>query len=297
MSRYLKGYLFVIASAVVFGCMPLGASIIYASGVNSFSLAFYRNLLAIPVMLIIVKTSGESLKISRRDFGKLIILSILECVLTPTLLYSSYRYISSGTSTTLHFVYPAVVILTETLFFKEKLHGRQLLCVFLCLLGVGMFYVPGGNLDPLGSMMALASGITYALYIVFLAKFHLEHISGFKYSLYLSCICSVIMPFVCLSTGNFTVPNSATGWIACFVFSLVLCIGAVILFRQGTLLIGPQRASILSTFEPITSIFVGILLFSEPFGWRTALGSIFVITAAVLIAMFDTKNAAKQEST
>lgn len=296
MSRFFKGYLFVISSAIIFGCMPLGAKFIYANGVNPISLAFYRNLLAIPVMYLIVKASGESLKVSCGDFIKLIILSVLECVLTPTLMYSSYNYISSGTSTTLHFIYPAVVILAETVFFKEQLRFKQLLCVVLCLLGVGMFYVPGGNLDPFGSVLAILSGITYAAYIVLLSKFHLEHISGFKFSLYLSSICSIIMPFICIPTKSFTIPENISCWIACFVFSLILCIGAVVLFRQGTLLIGGQRASILSTFEPITSIFIGILLFSEPFGWRTAVGSIFIIVATVLIAIFDTKSSKSYES-
>lgn len=289
MNRFVKGYLFVIASAVIFGCMPLGAKFIYANGVNPISLAFYRNFLSLPVMFLLVKRSGESLKVSRRDLIKLIILSILGCICTPTLLYASYNYISSGTSTTLHFVYPAVVILAETLFCKVRLQPRQLLCVVLCLLGIGMFYVPGSELDPFGSALAILSGITYATYIVLLSAFHLEHISGFKFSLYLSSICSLVMPFLCIPTGSFTAPANLPCWIICFLFSLILCIGAVVLFRQGTLLIGGQRASILSTFEPITSIFIGTLLFGEPFGWRTAAGSVLIILATILIAVFDAK--------
>ena len=285
----IRGYLFVIASAVIFGCMPLGAKFIYTNGVNAISLSFYRNLLAIPVMFLIVKGSGESLHVSRKVLLKLVILSVLECVLTPTLMYSSYNYISSGLSTTLHFIYPAAVILGETLFFKEKLHLRQAFCVALCLLGVSMFYSPSGSVNLYGSLLALSSGITYAAYIVLLSRFHLEHISGFKFSLYLSSICSLIMPLICIPTKSFTVPANPACWIACFVFSLILCVGAVVLFRQGTLLIGGQRASILSTFEPITSIFIGISLFHEPFGWRTAAGTLLILAATILIAVFDSK--------
>ena len=134
----LRGYLFVIGSAVIFGCMPLGAKFIYANGVNAISLAFYRNLLAIPVMFLIVKKSGESLSVSRRDLVRLVILSILECVLTPTLMYSSYNYISSGLSTTLHFIYPAAVILGETLFFREKLGRRQQAAIVIILAAVAL---------------------------------------------------------------------------------------------------------------------------------------------------------------
>lgn len=35
----VKGYFFIIASAVIFGCMPLGVKLVYADGVNSLSTA------------------------------------------------------------------------------------------------------------------------------------------------------------------------------------------------------------------------------------------------------------------
>ena len=42
------GYLCVILSAVIFGCMPLGANFLYAQGVTPMSLVFLRNLLSLP---------------------------------------------------------------------------------------------------------------------------------------------------------------------------------------------------------------------------------------------------------
>ena len=44
------GYLCVILSAVIFGCMPLGANLLYAQGVTPMSLVFLRNLLSLPVL-------------------------------------------------------------------------------------------------------------------------------------------------------------------------------------------------------------------------------------------------------
>lgn len=287
MSLLYRGYLLVISSAILFGCMPLGAKFTYANGLNSLSLTFYRNLLSLPIMIFLVRLRGESLKVGQKDLIKLIVLALLGGILTPILLYASYNYISSGTSTTLHFIYPAVVILAEVIFCKTHLPFKQLFSVMLCLIGVSLFYVPGADLNPLGSALAILSGITYATYIVLLSKFDIRNISGFKFSLYLSGICSLVIWLVCITTGNFSVPESRSCWVACFLFSLALSVGAVVLFRQGTLLIGSQRASILSTFEPITSILIGILWFNEPFDWRTAVASILIIIATILLSVFD----------
>ena len=48
----LKGYLFIIASAVIFGTMPLMASGIYDQGVNPMTLVLLRNLLSLPVLAL-----------------------------------------------------------------------------------------------------------------------------------------------------------------------------------------------------------------------------------------------------
>ena len=67
--------------------------------------------------------------------------------------------------------------------------------------------------------------------------------------------------------------------------------GAVMLFQQATFIIGGERASILSTLEPTTSVIVGILVFHETVGIRTIAGSVLVILASLLIAVFDMKKA------
>mgnify|MGYP003305801842 CR=1 FL=1 len=55
-------------------------------------------------------------------------------------------------------------------------------------------------------------------------------------------------------------------------------------------LIGGERASILSPLEPTTSVIVGILVFHEAVSLRTVAGSVLVILASLLIAVFDIKS-------
>ena len=95
------------------------------------------------------------------------------------------------------------------------------------------------------------------------------------------------MLLICLVSGLLTLPATFTGWLYCFAFSIVINVCAVVMFQQGTFYIGGQKASILSTLEPITSIFVGALVFHESIGIQTAAGSVLVILASILIALTD----------
>jgi drug/metabolite transporter (DMT)-like permease len=64
-------------------------------------------------------------------------------------------------------------------------------------------------------------------------------------------------------------------------------VGAVVLFQNGAFLIGGQKASILSTVEPITSLIIGFAFLNEHVGLLSVIGSVLIISASVLISVFD----------
>ena len=116
----IKGYLFAILSAIIYGCMPLMSKYIYADGVNPLTLVFLRNAFSIIPLGILAYFKNKTLRISMHLLPKISLISILGCSLTPVLLFSSYRFIASGTATVFHFIYPAIVILIEIVFLKNK---------------------------------------------------------------------------------------------------------------------------------------------------------------------------------
>ena len=104
------GYLCVILSAVIFGCMPLGANFLYAQGVTPMSLVFLRNLLSLPVLALLCQKQG-GLRISRGALLETSLTGFFGCCITPILLFSSYCYLASGMATVFHFAYPVIVVL------------------------------------------------------------------------------------------------------------------------------------------------------------------------------------------
>ena len=284
-NKTLTGFLFVILSAVIFGFMPLMAKYIYSDGVNPITLVFLRNLLAFPVLAFLTKATGNSLKIPKEAIPGISVIALFGCCITPLLLFSSYNYISSGTATVFHFIYPAFVVLAEIVLKRTKVNFFNTSSLIVCAVGILMFYTPGQQLNLAGSSLALISGVTYAIYILLLSGFSHKEISGFRFSLYITLVCSIVLFTVCILTGQLSLPNSLFGWGMSLFFSVILNVGAVVLFQKGTFLIGGGKASILSTFEPITSIFAGAIFLNEPFGIRTSIGTALVIVASILISV------------
>ena len=285
----IKGYALVILSAFLFGCMPLITRYIYADGVNETSMVFLRNLLALPPLALLAWREEKSFKIPTKAVPAMTALALLGNCATALLLYCSSQYIPTGTASVFHYVYPAVVVLLGVVFLRMEIQAGALLAIGMCVVGIGLFYDPEVTLDWGGCALALGSGVCYAIYIVILAAFPYKEITSFKLNFYITAICTVIMLIVCLVSGGLTLPSSLTGWLLCILLAVTMSVGAVVMFQQGTFLIGGERASVLSTVEPLTGLVIGLLVFHEETTPGMLVGSALVIAACILIAVFDKK--------
>lgn len=278
-----KGYIFVLISAVIYGCMPLMAKYIYADGVNPLTLVFLRNFLALPSLAILALIKDKTLKIPLKVLPPISLVSFLGCTITPILLFSSYNYLPSGTATVFHFIYPAVVVICELLIFKKKAGLGNVLGVILCIAGISCFYTPGQVPDFTGSLLALGSGVLFASYILSLSFFKENMGTGFLFSFYIALASTVFTFIIGISTNSIALPSSINGWLLCILFANLVTTGAVVLFQQGAFIIGGEKASILSSIEPATSVIVGAIVFFEPMSIPVIIGSILVIGASVVI--------------
>lgn len=290
MKKKSIGYIMVIVSAFLFGCMPLITQFIYEQNINRETTVLLRNMLALPVLGIMALVQNKTLKIPLKSLPTISLIALMGCCVTPLLLYGSYSKIGTGTATVFHFIYPAVVVLISVVFLRKKLNWGTLLSVGLCVVGICLFYDPKAKLDWAGCGLALASGVTYAVYVVLLSVFKHKKVSGFTLSFYISLVCTVVMLIVCLVTNKLTLPTNLTGWLLCMLLALVISVAAVVMFQRGTFLIGGERASILSTVEPLTGVVMGWLVFDENLSVGMGIGSALVIAACVLIAVFDSKD-------
>lgn len=285
-----KGYLYVIISSIIFGLMPLFAKFIYENGGNALSLIFYRYILSLPVLYAFIKKDkSSSMKITIVEFKKLLLLSLFGYGITGLLLFISYNYISTGMATTIHYVYPIFVIIGLVFFHKEKINLLKIISVVFCTIGVGLFSDDTGGSNLIGVIIAFMSGITYAFYIVNVDKWGLKDMNLYKLTFYLSFISAMLVLIYGIITKTFIFSITLKGWIATVILSFLTTVVGVVLFQSGIKIIGPQSSAIFSTFEPITSVLIGIIVFKEIFNIKTFIGSLFILLAVIITARNDSK--------
>ena len=284
MNTRTKGLLATMISAVFFGFIPLFVKTICAGGGNSVSAAFYRFFLSVPVLYIYLKAQGISMRITRTEFAKIALITIFGYGGTAVLLFSSYNFIPSGMSTTIHFMSPVFTILGCMIFFKEKVSPLKLLCVALCFGGILLFYNGESGGSVLGMALSFLSGVTYAFYTIYLEKSGLQKMENLKLIFYMNTVAAAMILVMALLTAQFTLRLTPLAWGTAVFFATATSLIGVLGYQIGVKCIGPQNAAILSTFEPITSVIVGVLVYREAFSARTLLGCLCVLSAVVIVA-------------
>lgn len=278
------GELCVIASAVLFGLMPLLVKIIAAHGGNAYMAALGRFFFGSLILFATIAVRRDiSLQITLRQFWEITLLSVFYA-LTPVLLFSSYNYMDSGLATTLHFTFPILVIVFSVLLFRVSPDYRQIFCTLLCTLGISQLS-GGETAGVIGMLLAVASGVTYALYIVFLGKSSLQSVSALTTVFWLTLLSSAEISLFAAATGNLAFPSDTTAWGVVALLALLSTALALVLFQMGLFRCGSIRASLLSTFEPLTSVVVGSFVFYEALTAQNLIGIFCVLGSGVMLVL------------
>jgi len=279
------GMVFAILSAVLFGTMPLFTKTAYAYGCNAYTVAFGRFLVgALGSGFIIAMLPDTSFRVTRSEIQKLAGLSVFYAA-TPVLLYEAYRGISTGLATTLHFTYPIIVMMIGAVAFRSRLQARQIICLFICVVGIICFYKPGQAEGASGMALAVASGFSYALYILFLGKSGLQQLHVMVVTFWISLLSATEIGLAALVGGKLTLFIPWQGWLAIVGLGLFATVLALALFQLGVFLCGDVKASLLSTFEPLTGVILGVLIFHEALTPRTVAGIALILLSTLLLVM------------
>ena len=276
----------IIASAVMFGVAPVMTRMSFDHGGNGISMPLYMAVISLPIFLVMIKREKLSFKVTHTELKKLFILSTAACV-TSMLLMFSYSLIPVGMATTLHFVYPVVVAFGLVIFFKEKMNALKIAALAVAVAGIAATSMESGSLNIFGLFIALLSGVFWAFYIIYLDKSGLSEMSPYLLGFYLSIFSFLESGIVGAATGNLILFTSYKGWLFAIGATFMARVLGGILFQLGIRGAGSLSAGILSTFEPITSVIIGILLLGEGATVWKVIGCLLVISGVCLIVFAD----------
>ena len=168
-----KGIAYAALSSSTFGLAPLFTVTLLRDGFSPFEVLTYRWGVASAALLLFGLATGRRLRIARRDFGVVFLLSLFRAGCSLSLVFA-YANIATGVASTIHFLYPLAVALAMTLFFRERCSRRLFTAIAVSLAGAALLSSgdirSNGGDATFGIAAAFFSVISYAGYIIGVRK-------------------------------------------------------------------------------------------------------------------------------
>lgn len=283
------GIAFCLMSAAGFGAMGIFGKLAYEQGVTVGTLLSVRFALAALLFWVVLMASGRLpalRRVGRRDVALALGLGAVGYAAQAGAYFAALSRLDASLLSLLLYTFPVMVALAAAALGRERLTRRVVIALAGASFG-GVLVLggaPSGALDPLGTVLGLTAAVVYSAYIL-----SSSDISARLDPLVLATLVATGAAFTLtvagLLDGDLT-PGAvaAPGWLWLAAIALVSTVGAITLFFAGLSLVGPTRASIVSTFEPVTAIALAALVFSESLSPVQLGGGLLVLGAVVVLA-------------
>ena len=291
-NKKLFGTICGIAAAIAYGTNPLGALKLYAEGMNTPSVLFFRFALAWVIIVLVMAVRSlpvagnrrESLRVTAKEFTVLTGLGLLFIVSSLTL-YLSFHLMDAGVASTILFTYPVMTAAIMAIFFHERINWATVSSILLSFIGVALLY--RGDVKatlPIGVVIiVLMSALTYALYIIVVNRTNLQ-MSSFKINLFVLFYCALGMVAYALLSGQpLMLPPTPTAWFYVGWLAFVPAIIALVLMVYAAKYIGSTTTAILGALEPLTAVLIGIFVFGEAFTTSLDICIILILGSVIII--------------
>lgn len=288
MKRKTIGFINGTIAAASYGTNPLFALPLYARGLNVNSVLFYRYAIVVLIYALWLKfVKKMSFKITKKELLPIFALGVLYSISSITL-FSSFQFIEAGVACTILFIYPVIVALIMSIFFKEKLTKTVIGSIFLTSIGILLLYKGknGISLNINGIILVLFSALSYALYMIGINTIKpIQKINRAKLTFYVMTAGLTVYIYNILTTTPLQTLSTPSMWVFAIGLALFPTIISLETITISIKLIGSTTTAILGALEPLTAIFFGIIFFHEQMTVRISSGVILILIGVFQIIL------------
>jgi drug/metabolite transporter (DMT)-like permease len=248
---------------------------------SGLELSFYRAFFATITVAIFTRKEGFGLN------RLTAVASVLYAILL-VLFVMATKQTTAANAIFLQYTAPVYLLILEPLIYKEKFRGRDLITVVLCLGGMTLFFV--GQLRPqdvVGNLMALASGLCFALYFLLLRHSKARAVNRASSVIYGNLLAVIVLAPIGLAALDKIDARDAFS----FVYLGVVQLGLAYTLFTLAMARGVRSldAGIIGYIEPVLNpVWVFLAIGERPSKWALVGGTI-IIVVVFLHTLVDAK--------
>lgn len=275
----------VLVSATGFGTLAVLGEFAFAGGANIPTVLALRFGLAAAVLwpLLLATRSQSALRLRGRTLCVALVMGFVGYTGQSALFFWGLTYMTAGITTLVLYTYPVFVLVLSWAVLGESLTFRRALAVPLALGGIALVAgVDPTGVDPVGVLVVLGSATVYSGYIT-VSRIALDETDGLVLAGYVTPAAATSFLLYGTATGSLELPVGLDTWLVVVAIAVLATVVPVATFFAGVRRVGASRAGLLSTFEPVVAVALGVVLLDEPLTLVTLVGGALVLVGVVLV--------------
>jgi len=299
MSQLTKGYIIAIVGIIIWSTTGVFISYLITNyGMPALLLAFWRNLLVCTALVPALFFIRRSLLRIKRSQIRFFIAYGFVLALFNSVWTLSVQTNGAAVATVLGYSSAAFTAILAWWFFNEQFRLPKIVAITISMVGcilVSNAYNPSiWNLNPMGIVTGLLSGVMFAGYNMLAKEATKRNISPWTALLYSFAFGSVftflfnlfpVLPGVAGSLSAI-VPNlSADGWLVLIILSFIPTVLGFGLYNTSMNYLPASVASLLATSEPALTAVEAYLFLHERMSIVQIIGSLLILSAVIIVRL------------
>ncbi|MCZ8155625.1 MAG: DMT family transporter [Leptospira sp.] len=287
----INGAILVLFGAILFSAKAVVVKLTYTYQISATTSLFFRMFFAFPFLVWIAYSEEKKAtkRISRREWSSLILMGIVGYYLASLFDFLGLQYITAGLERIILFIYPTLVVLLSFLFFKTRIHLKEVISLLLTYTGVAIAYsqdlkVGEANDVSLGAFFILLSALTYAIYLMGSGSM-IPKIGAKRFTAYALAISSIVVFLHFLFFGKWSELSQPIEFYGlAFILGTVNTVVPAIFVSEGIKKVGSKTAAIIGSVGPMSTLLLAYWFLGEQISIFHAIGTIFVLSGVFLIS-------------
>ena len=280
LSKTAQGALLVFISAFMYATLPIFTKLAYRYGLSPSVAIFYRYFLAFIILSVYLGLKKERVLLpSVKVFSQGLFL-----IAGSVFYFYSLQYIAASTGSIIFFTHPIIVAVLAVLIYKEKINAPLAAGLLLAMLGI--ILVSGvlgssANVTTAGVLLAGISSICYACFAL-LGQNNITQASPLALTANFALLGTLIIPVIFFRSFDFIVTLTFVQFMICLAMALFNTVLSISLYLKGMQKIGASRAALISSLEPVLTVFLAMLILHEALSPLEIFGAILVLVSLYL---------------
>jgi DME family drug/metabolite transporter len=302
-SRLSRGYIIALTATVLWSFT--GIIISYLSktySLPSLVLAFWRDFfVSFGVAIGLLTFSRPRFRLACTHWGFMVLYGFTLAIFNSMWTFS-VQYNGAAVATVMAFSSPAITAILSRIIFREQFSRLKVLSILLSLAGIvfvsGAYDPSAWNLNPLGIVFGLLSGLLFAVYNLEGKHASDTSIDSWTALLYSFAWATVFLLFFNLGNDLFItgkIPfadilwlgNSFAGWGILFFLGVAPTLGGFGLYTLSLRYLSPTTSNLIATLEPAFTAVWAYFLLNEILTGIQLVGGMLVFAGVILLRFGD----------